>query len=415
MLPQRQKIQRNLVESLKTYGEKKKLRRKCHGIFKGLYGIMTISGTICFLPKKQTTEQIYKKQTGSPGKAAAMAVTVTSRPYGIDAGGRTITEYTLTRGGTSLVLLDRGCTYMKLFVPGRDGTPVNVLLAPAGVKSIDADTAYMGQTVGRVCNRTEDARFVLDGKEYHLSANDGTNHLHGTVSTHIFAAEPVENGLRLTTFSPADEEGYPGDLQFAATVTLPAEGQVEWHYEATATADTPVNFTNHAYFNLAGAGDIKAHTLWLASNTVCEHKAGGCTTGRMLPVAGTPMDFTAPRPLGEGLAAPNEQLRLARGYDHNFALDAKAADDLSAVLYSPETGIEMSVYTSQPAIQVYTGNWLFQNEVVDEAGRPMFENQAVALETQHYPCSLNQPAFPGIILKQGDTYAEYTRLAFACK
>ena len=342
------------------------------------------------------------------------AVSVASRPSGSDAEGRAATAYTLTRGTTSLVVLDRGCTYLSLTLPGKDGRPVNVITGPADCENVLADTAAMGQTVGRVCNRTENARFTLNGVEYRLSANNGPNHLHGSFGSSVFAASPVENGLAFTLHSSASDEGYPGDLTLTVTVTLPAEGQVEWRYTAEATADTPINITNHAYFNLAGSGDIKAHTLWLASRTVCEHRADGCPTGRMLPVAGTPMDFTAPRALGLGLEAPSEQLSLVRGYDHNFALDAKE-NDLAARLYSPESGIEMSLYTSQPAVQVYTANWLFQNEARDAKGRPFFENQAVALETQHYPCALSHPEFPNIILKKGERFSEYTRLAFACR
>lgn len=345
-----------------------------------------------------------------------MSVTVTSRPFAVNANGQAITEYTLTRGSTRLVMVDKGCTFLQLLVPDKNGNPVNVLVAPTDAENVLGDvSSVMGQTVGRVCNRTEKARFTLNGKEYRLSVNNGENHLHGSFGSRVFSAEPVENGLAFTMTSPAAEEGYPGDLTLTVTVTLPAEGQLEWQYTATATEDTPVNITNHAYFNLAGEGDIKDHALWLASRTVCEHRADGCPTGAMLPVEGTVMDFTAPRVLGKGLAEPSEQLVMARGYDHNFALDAMEEGGPAARLSCPRSGIEMTLFTTQPAVQVYTGNYLQESGVVDAKGRPFFENQGVALETQHYPCSLSNPQFPSIILKQGETYTETTRLAFACE
>ena len=348
--------------------------------------------------------------------ASLAAVTVTAgepikrieeREFGTMPDGAPVKQFTLRNAkGMTAKVISYGATITELQAPDRNGAMTNVVLGANTLqeylKGVNA-----AAVIGRVANRIAKARFTLYGVEYNLAANNGPNHIHGGrvgLAKVVWQAKalPVgerEAAVQFTYLSKDGEEGYPGDLTVKVTYALNDDNELRIDYEARTDRATPVNLTNHAYFNLAGHGDVLDHVLWLAADRYTPADDQLIPTGETASVKGTPLDFTAPTRVGARI----EQLKpKPGGYDHNFVINGGAESlVLAARVTEPKSGRVMEVRTTQPGVQLYTGNHL--------------KHGALCLETQHYPDSVNQPNFPSTILQPGQTFKSATVFAFSAK
>lgn len=340
-------------------------------------------------------------------------INISSRPFGFTSRGEAVTLYTLENSaGMSVGVLDFGCTVHSLRVTAPGGESIDTVLGCDDVAGYENGTCYFGAFVGRYANRIKGSRFVLDGREYRLPPNEGENHLHGVLTKTVFRAAPGEDCLELSCLSPEGEEGFPGNMSVGVKYTLGEDNALVIDYSAVTDAPTVLNFTNHSYFNLNGhdSGDILGHTLQLDAKCFTEGGAGTLPTGRILPVRGTPMDFTEEKAVGRDIGAEYEQLRLCGGYDHNYILGGTAGVlRRVATLSGDKSGISMECYTTQPAIQLYTGNFV---DSEGKNGAHYAHRSGLCLETQHYPCSPNFPDFPSTVLRPGEKYRETTIYKF---
>lgn len=344
--------------------------------------------------------------------------------FGSDASGKPVCLFTLTNAsGMEARLISYGGIVVSIRVPDRHGKLADVTLGYDSLDHYIADGMSIGALIGRCANRLANARFTLDGTEYTLSNNVGKDHLHGGIrgfgKVH-WRTEPFEAGddvgVVLSYVSPAGEEGYPGTLSVRVTCTLTRHNELAFDYQATTNRTTPVNLTQHSYFNLGGdeASDILDHELTLAASRFTPMDSSLIPTGELRDVAGTPFDFTTPCTIGGRIDVDDEQLRYGLGYDHNFALDGKRDADgiaFAARLHDPHSGRTLEVYTTEPAIQLYTGNEL-GGGLPGTRPRAFRPRGAVALETQHFPDSPNQPHFPSITLRPGEEYRSRTVYRF---
>lgn len=335
--------------------------------------------------------------------------------FGQARDGRDVTRFTLAAGTIAAEILTLGATLSALRAPDRAGLCRDVTLGFAGLAPYLDVHPYLGSTVGRVANRIGHARFTLDGRTYQLAANIGAHHLHGgPTGFHMrrWDVVDVDDGadpaLRLRWVSQAGEEGYPGALTVDTVYQVTRESELRIEFYATCDAPTPVNLTNHAYFNLAGAGDILDHELELHASQFVPTDADCIPFGITRPVAGTPMDFRTATRVGARIAADDEQLRIGHGYDHCWVFD-KPAGELETVarLVHRESGRVMELATTQPGVQLYTGNYL-DGSLVGRDGTRYGRHAALCLETQHLPDSVNHAGFPSTILRPGMTYHQTT-------
>ncbi len=328
------------------------------------------------------------------------------------ADGQTIHLHTCTnRSGLELRMIDYGAIVVSMKTPDRDGHLSNITLGFPSLEGYLARHPYFGATVGRYCNRIAKGKFTLDGKSYSLATNDGPNHLHGGeagLDKVVWDAEPIETetavGIKFHYVSKDGEEGYPGTLDITATYTLTEDNELRIEFRATSDQPTPVNLTNHCYWNLAGArgGTILDHELTLAANTYLAVDDTLIPTGQQKSVAKSAFDFRTAKPLGRHLLGiPSDPV----GYDHCFVLNNQSGKlAFAARVKDPSSGRVMEIHTTQPGIQLYTGNFLDGAA----AGGGHMQYEAFCLETQHFPDSPNQPAFPSTILKPGETYEQVT-------
>ena len=285
----------------------------------------------------------------------------------------------------------------------------DVVLGYDTVEEYVQHTEFLGATIGRVGNRIGKAEFSLNGKVYHLYKNDGENHLHGGkegFDRKLWRMAAQGESLLCWRTSPDGEEGYPGNLQVRVCFTLTDENRLRIVYDADTDADTLVNLTNHSYFNLNGHGSVLDHSVQIFAERFTENDAGCLPTGKLLWVEGTPFDFRQEKTIGADIGADEEQLILAKGYDHNYVLCGKKA----AVLYGPETGIEMTVETDLPGMQFYTGNFL--PECRGKNGSVINYRYAACFETQLYPNAMNCYGFPSPVLRAGAHLHSETDYAF---
>jgi aldose 1-epimerase len=353
------------------------------------------------------------------------ALTIAKAPWGTMPSGEKVDLYTLANAsGMKVTITNYGGIVVSIETPDRDGKTADVALGYDSLEAYLKETPYFGSIVGRFGNRIDKGRFSLDGVEYQLATNDGPNHLHGGIrgfDKHLWDAEPVENadsvGLRLTRTSPDSEEGYPGALTVTVTYLLDNRNALAIHYEATTDAPTVLNLTNHSYFNLAGQGerDILGHVLRIPASRFTPVNETLIPTGELAPVAGTPLDFTKATPVGERINGDHVQLVRGIGYDHNFVLDREGDGlALAAEVYEPGSGRVMQVWTTEPAIQFYSGNFL--DGTLSGKGGKVYEHRfGFCLETQHYPDSPNQPVFPSTVLRPGETYRQTTEYRFSVR
>lgn len=340
---------------------------------------------------------------------------ITSRCFGTTREGRTVTCFTLrNQAGMTVELLDWGCVVRSIWVPDRSGTLTDVVLGYDDLDGYERGSCFLGAFVGRYANRIKDAAFSLNGKTYWLERNDGNNHLHGCYCTALFQAEVGSDSITFRRCSPDGEEGYPGALHVEVRYTLTEDNALEIQYTARTEADTVINLTNHSYFNLAGQGrgTIMDHTVQLNCDRFTEADAQTLPTGRILPVAGTSLDFQTPRPLGEGLCGQDPRLMPYLGYDHNLIFSENRPGQGYA--FCPRSGIRMELWTTQPAVQVYTGNYLDTDKAPWGKGGVRYPRYGgFCLETQHYPCSPNFPQFPSTTLRPDETYRQTTTYRFS--
>jgi aldose 1-epimerase len=350
---------------------------------------------------------------------------IASEAWG-EVDGEQVTLYTLTNAnGMEVQLTNYGGIITSVLVPDRDGAMVNVTLGFDNLDDYVAGHPYFGNITGRYANRIARGTFDIDDENFYLALNNGPNTLHGGVvgfDKVVWAAEEVsgdgEAGVKLSRVSADMEEGYPGNLTAEVTYTLTDNNEIRIDYHATTDEPTHVNLTNHAYWNLAGdgSGTTEDHVLTLMASSYTPVDANLIPTGEIAPVADTPMDFTSPHPIGERIRDDFEQLVLGRGYDHNFVLDRSGPDDTSlivaAVVEEPESGRTLTISTTEPGIQFYSGNFLDATEI-GAAGKMYRQGDGFALETQHYPDSPNQPDFPSTLLEPGEEFNSTTIYAFS--
>ena len=352
---------------------------------------------------------------------------IISTAFGQLPDGRPATLYTLVdTHGARADITDYGAIVVRLFVPDRTGRLDDVVLGFNSVADYARSSPYFGAIVGRTGNRIAGGRFTLDGQTYTLATNNSPGglpcNLHGGkvgFDKVLWSARPaVVDGaptLELHYRSADGEEGYPGNLDVTAIYTLGDDNSLRVDYRATTDRATPVNLTQHSYFNLKGEGrgDILDHVLQLNARRFTPVNAGLIPTGELAAVAGTPFDFTSPHRIGEQVNAPHEQLKLAGGYDHNWVLDAQSGQlALAAIASEPTSGRILEVWTQEPGIQFYCGNFL-DGTATGKSGQPYPHRSGFCLETQHYPDSPNQPAFPNTILRPGQTYQTTTIFKFS--
>ena len=357
---------------------------------------------------------------------AARSSGVRREPFGATAEGRDVERYTLTStSGVSIAVLSYGGAIQSIMAPDRSGALADVTLGYDTLPEYERDKSYLGSLVGRYANRIRAGRFSLDGRDYVLARNAGGNHLHGGTrgfNKAVWRLEPFEEGgdvgLVLEHVSPDGDEGYPGTLRVRVTYRLTTNAELQIDFHATADAATPVNLTQHAYFNLAGSGsgDILGHRLELLASRFTPVDESLIPTGELRSVRGTPLDFSTAEAIGARIGAADEQLKLAGGYDHNFVLDRSAAGDLAlaARLTEPGSGRGIDIHTTEPGIQFYTGNFL-DGTVAGKGGIPHRYRSGLALETQHFPNSPNEPSFPSTILRPGAEHRSRTVYHFVVR
>ena len=347
-------------------------------------------------------------------------------PFGTTPEGHAVERYTLaSASGVTIIVLTYGGVIQSVFAPDRAGVIADVTLGYDSLDGYLRDKSYLGALVGRYANRIRAGRFSLDGRDYTLATNAGTNHLHGGVrgfNKAVWMCEPFaegENiGLVLGHFSPDGDEGYPGGVSARVSYALTPAGALLIDFFATADAPTPLNLTQHSYFNLAGTGvgDILGHTLELSASRFTPVDAQLIPTGELRPVQGTPFDFTTPETIGARIGDDDEQLRLAGGYDHNFVIDHDARSELvlAARLTDPLSGRGLDIHTTEPGMQCYSGNFL-DGTVTGKGGIPLGYRSGLALETQHFPNSPNEPTFPTTSLRPGAEHRSRTVYHFVVR
>jgi aldose 1-epimerase len=328
--------------------------------------------------------------------------------------GEAVSLFTLTNtNGLVARITNYGTIVTELLVPDRSGKMGDVVLGFDNLAQYLKGHPFFGCSVGRVANRIAKAKFSLNGKTYTLAVNNGPNHLHGGLKGFdkvIWQAEPQPGAAVKFSYTSRDgEEGYPGNLATTVLIALTDANELRLDYTATTDQPTPVNLTNHSYFNLAGQGDVLSHELMIAADQYTPSDAELIPTGEIKPVQGTPLDFTSPKAIGSRIGQVNS------GYDHNFVIRGGGKElVLAARVLEPKSGRVMEVHTTEPGIQLYTGNFL-NGSLTGKGGFVYQRHTGFCLETQHFPDSINQPKFPSIVLNPGQTYRQTTTYKFSTK
>lgn len=359
--------------------------------------------------------------------AIASAQAITKQNFGKTNDGLSVDIYTLRNyRGMEARITNYGGIVVSLTAPDRNQRFTDVVLGYNDLDSyLKPPYPYFGAIIGRYGNRIAKGRFTLNGVEYKLAVNNGENHLHGgligfdkvvwkAAQNPRTAAGPA---LTLTYLSKDGEEGYPGNLRVTVVYTLTHKNELKIDYTATTDKDTVINLTHHSYFNLAGEGngDILDHHLVLKANRFVPTDADAIPTGELSNVAGTPFDFRTATAIGARINADHEQINFGKGYDHTWVINGRAGVlRQAATVYEPTTGRVMDVWTTEPGVQFYTGNYL-DGTLTGKSGKPYPRRSGFCLETQHYPDSPNRPNFPTTTLKKGATYRSTTIYKFSAR
>ena len=349
--------------------------------------------------------------------------TITKADFGATPEGQAVELYTLRNSkGMEATIMTYGGIVTSLKTADKHGQFSDVVLGYDNLDGYLKSTPYFGALIGRYGNRIANGKFSLDGVEYTLATNNMPNHLHGGVKgfdkvVWTARALPTANGpsLILTYVSPAGEEGYPGTLLVTAIYSVTEAGELRLDYSATTSAKTVVNLTQHSYFNLRGRGDMLDHTVVINADKFTPTDAGSIPTGELRPVVGTPFDFTTPHTVGERINANDEQLKLGKGYDHNWVAN-KNGNELSflAGVSEPTSGRMMEVWSTDPGVQFYSGNFL-DGTLTGKGGWTYQFRNGLCFEPQHFPDSPNHPAFPTTVLNPGEKYHNTIIYKFSAK
>ncbi len=340
--------------------------------------------------------------------------TIKSREFGKTKDGQTVTAFDLSNNnGMSVTILDFGATVQSIYVRDKNGVLTDVVLGYDDIASYEIGTCYYGAVVGRHANRIGGARFVLNNKEYTLTKSQGEeNHLHGIFIKKMFEAHIKGDALKLTYLSPDMEEGFPGNLSVEVEYSLSEDNALTISYTATTDAPTPVNLTNHSYFNLNGqdGSTVFDHKVTLNSSSFTEYDESFAQTGRIIPVDNSPLDFRTEHSIGERFYDDYYQFRLCTGYDHNMIIDDKDGRlKLIGTVKNDKNGLCLKAYTTEPSFQFYSANYIhFDAAANGKNGIKYPKNGGLCFEAQHYPDSLNHNNFPSVILNPGETYKQKT-------
>lgn len=337
---------------------------------------------------------------------------ITAKPFGSDSQGAPVTQYTLRNAnGVEVSICNYGGIVTSLKVPDRDGDFGDVVLGYNNLANYIKSSPYFGALIGRYGNRIAKGHFVLDGEEYTLATNNGVNALHGGIKGFdkvVWKARAYHSkegpALKLTYLSKDGEEGYPGNLSVKAVYTLTDDNALKLEYTATTDKDTVVNLTHHSYFNLAGKGDILSHVVMINADKFTPVDSTLIPTGELRPVDGTPFDFRTPTPIGARINHDDEQLKFGNGYDHNWCInDYTGAVRLMASVYEPTSGRVLEVFSGEPGLQFYSGNFL--DATLKGKGGWVYQfRNGFCMEPQHYPDSPNRANFPPVVLRPGEVY-----------
>jgi len=353
----------------------------------------------------------------------ASAQSITKTPFGKTSAGENVDLYTLRNAdGIEAKITNYGGIVTSLKVPDRKGKFDDVVLGFNDLDSYLKGHPYFGALIGRYGNRIAKGRFTLNGVEYKLAVNNGENHLHGGIKGFdkvVWTGREMKTkagpAVVLTYLSKDGEESYPGNLRVRVVYTLTNNDELKIDYSATTDKDTVINLTHHSYFHLAGEGngDILNHVVTINGNRFLPTDAGSIPTGELRPVAGTPFDFFKATAIGARINQDDEQLKLGNGYDHTWVINGRAGTmRLAATAYEPTSGREMQVWTTEPGMQFYTGNFL-DGTLTGKSGKIYQRRFGFCFETQHFPDSPNHPLFPTTTLKKGATYKSTTIYRFS--
>ena len=354
----------------------------------------------------------------SGAQAPAEKAGMTRAPFGKTPDGSVVEVFTLRNTqGMEMKVINYGAIITSVRVPDRAGRLADVVLGFDSLDGYLTSHPYFGTVVGRYGNRIANGQFTLDGRTYKLAINNPPNHLHGGkkgFDKFVWKAEPLSGrlGVAFSRTSPDGEEGYPGTVNVRVVYTLTERNEVEVEYHATTDKATPINLTQHSYFNLAGAGDILEHQLTIDADRYTPVDATLIPTGELASVEGTPFDFRTPTAIGARIGAAHEQIKNGRGYDHNFVLNRGGAGlQRAARVVEQTTGRTLEVRTTEPGVQFYTGNFL-DGTLKGKGGQVYKHRTGFCLETQHFPDSPNKPQFPSTIVRPGQDYRSQTVFAF---
>jgi len=358
-----------------------------------------------------------------PETLAMVKPEIKRQAFGVTASQERVDLYTLTNAnGIEVRVMTYGGIVVSLRAPDRNGKLGDVVLGYENLDGYLKNNPYFGSIVGRYGNRIGNGRFSLDGKEYSLPRNNGDNTLHGGLKGFdkvVWKARELRSndgvGLSLSYLSKDGEEGFPGNLAVTVVYILTNRNELRIEYSATTDKPTVVNLTHHSYFNLAGEGSILNHELMIYADKFTPVDSGLIPTGELRSVKGTPMDFTAPAVIGSRIDQKDEQLTLGKGYDHNWVLNNRSGKlALAASAYEPNSGRLLEVYTTEPGLQFYSGNFL-DGSITGKHGQVYKRRYGFCLETQHFPDSPNKPGFPSTALKPGQRYKSATIYRFSVK
>ncbi len=344
---------------------------------------------------------------------------IAKKEFAVDKkSGRTIYEYSLkNKNGMCAKILNYGGILRELWVPDKDGNLADIVLGHDTLELYYENPGYLGAVIGPNANRIGKAKFIIDGIEYHVPVNEKENNLHSDNANgyhvRVFEAEEGRSSLKLTVEDEDGLMGFPGNKKLEMIYTLTEENELRLEYHFTSDKNTVLNPTNHTYFNLRGQGDrtIEDHRLWLKASCYTPADAGSIPTGDIVPVAGTPMDFTSEKEIGKEIGADFEQLHMAGGYDHNWVIDgADGQLQLVARVSAPGTSRVMEVYTTLPGIQFYAGNFIGEQD--GKSGAKYHDRCGLALETQVFPDSINKEHFPDAVFGPEREYVSTTVYKF---
>lgn len=344
---------------------------------------------------------------------------VVKKEFGKNSKGELASLYEITNGtGMKAVVTDFGATLHSLYVPDKEGNLRDVVWGYEAVSGYEIDNGpYFGATVGRIANRVGGAVVTVNGVDYQMEVNERTNCLHsGPNGWHlrIWDAEILENAVKFSLLSPDGDQGLPGNFKISVTYTVTDENGLKISYDGISDKDTYASLTNHSYFNLNGekSDSILAHELWVNADSYTRVSGEMISTGEIMDVAGTAMDFRIPKAIGRDINNDEEPLRIGGGYDHNWVINAHEANEAIAKVTSLESGIQMEVFTDCPGIQIYTGNFLCDKEG-GKRGRTYPDRSGVAFETQQFPDAMHHDNFPSPLVKAGEQFHTETEYRFS--